>query len=169
MANLIKIRTTLFLASLILTSFTSAQNGIPPETRIQIDSLIDAVMQTQNVSALGLSIVFGESVYNKGYGLRDRENGLPAGNNTLFAIGSISKSFTAIVIIKYLSERYPTLGGSVLDVPIRILAPSYNFTLGDRYRSEKVTFKDLLAHRVCTLPEYTGMWVSAYEGEDDFY
>lgn len=160
---------TIFLS--LLFTIISAQNVIPPETQTQIDALVEALMQTEHVPAFALSITKnnGEILYNKGYGLRDREKNVTADADTLFGIGSVTKSFTAVVIVKYLSERFPDLGASVLDTPIRVLAPSYNFTLGDKYRSEKVTFKDLLAHRVCTLPESVGMWVEAYEGEDDFY
>lgn len=150
---------------------SSAQNVIPPHVKERIDSLVATVMEVEHVPAFGLSIVKknGDLSYNTGYGLRDRENNLSADNNTLFAIGSITKSFTAILVVKYLSENHPTLGGSVLDVPIQVLAPDYGFILGDKYRSEKITFRDLLAHRVCTLPESAGFWVQALTDEKDFY
>ncbi|OXA45342.1 Beta-lactamase [Folsomia candida] len=159
-----------FFASIFIP-FISTQNVIPPETQHQIDLFISNVMNQQNVPALAISIIKnnGELLYKTGYGQRDRENRLPADSDTLFSIGSLTKSFTAVIAVKFLHENFPELGQSVLDTPIRTLAPSYDFVLGDRYRSGSVTFRDLLAHRVCYLPEYTGMWVQAYNDSREFF
>ncbi|OXA47580.1 uncharacterized protein LOC110855704 [Folsomia candida] len=161
----------IYFFALIFIPFVSTQNVIPPETQHQIDLLISNVMNQQNVPALAISIIKnnGELLYKTGYGQRDRENRLPADSDTLFSIGSITKSFTAVIAVKFLHENFPELGQSVLDTPIQTLAPSYDFVLGDRYRSEKVTFRDLLAHRVCYLPEYTGMWVQTFNNSRDFF
>ncbi|OXA42167.1 Protein flp [Folsomia candida] len=163
--------TLILLIPLIFIPLASSQNVIPPETQQRIDSLISSVIDQQHVPAFVLSIIKnnGELLYKTGYGERDRENGLPADSDSLFSIGSITKSFTAMITVKFLSERFPELGQLVLDTPIRALAPSYDFVLGDRYRSEAVTFRDLLAHRVCYLPEYTGMWVQTYTDSKDFF
>lgn len=42
----------------------------------------------------------GEIVYAKGFGHRDREAGLPATTVTVYGIGSITKSFTAVAIMQ---------------------------------------------------------------------
>lgn len=42
----------------------------------------------------------GEVLIRKGYGLADRENGVPYGPDTVFSIGSITKQFTAAAILK---------------------------------------------------------------------
>lgn len=159
----------LLLGNLII--FISAQNVIPPDVKERIDSLVNNLMETEHVPAFGLSIVKknGDLLYSAGYGLRDPEKNLNADADTIFGIGSVTKSFTAIVVVKYLSETFTSFGESVLDVPIQILAPDYNFILGDKYRSEKVTFRDLLAHRVCSLWEAVGFWVKALTDEKDFF
>lgn len=54
-----------------------------------------------------------------------------------------------MAVIKALSEKFPEMGESVLDTPIRTLFPEANFTLIDRFRSEHGTVRDLLAHRMC--------------------
>ncbi|CAL8128956.1 unnamed protein product [Orchesella dallaii] len=43
------------------------------------------------------------------------------------------------------------MGELVLDTPIIKLLPDSNFTLVDRFRTEHVTFRDLLAHRLCVI------------------
>ncbi|XP_035705524.1 protein flp-like isoform X2 [Folsomia candida] len=119
-------------------------------------------MAENNSPALGLGVVKdGQVYYNTGYGLRDISNGIDANNDTLFFIGSNSKSFTAILVIKVLHEHFPELHESVLDTPIARLLPAYNFTLIDRYRSERTTFRDILSHRTGTLPEGVGTFFGA--------
>jgi len=49
------------------------------------------------------------------------------------------QSFTATMAVKLLSEKFPELGEAVLDIPIRKLVPSFNFTLSDRYDSMNST------------------------------
>ncbi|OXA48311.1 uncharacterized protein LOC110855354 [Folsomia candida] len=146
------------------------QSQIPPDLQLQINTLVDEFINFHNIPGLGLSLIKGdgEILYNQGYGFRDIENQINADDATIFAIGSISKSFTATVIVRSLSEQFHNLGEIVLDIPIRQLAPSYNFTLGDRYRSESITFRDLLSHRVCILPESMGIFVDPFGSAENF-
>ncbi|OXA40766.1 Beta-lactamase [Folsomia candida] len=160
------------LIFVIIGNIVSAQeNVIPPELQVDIDALSSSWMTLQNTPGLGLAITrgAGELVYARGYGFRDVENRLQVDPTTLFGIGSITKSFTATVVIKKLNEMFPELDVAVLDTPIRVLAPGYNFILSDRYRTGSTTFRDLLSHKVCTFPELTGMFVQSYTGSDDMY
>ncbi len=43
------------------------------------------------------------------------------------------QSFTATLVIRVLSEKWPELGEAILDVPIVQLAPNFNFTFSDRW------------------------------------
>lgn len=166
----------LTLSILLFSTLTAAapstqlnNNEIPPEILLEIDTIIRSSMERQHVPAFGVSLVKGNATYAKGYGLRDVEHNLPADGNTLFAIGSLSKSFAGLIVTRTLRDLYTEMGEAVLDTPIATLAPSYNLTFSDRYRSEQVTFRDLLSHRVCVLPEMSGLLAQAYQGKDDFY
>jgi CubicO group peptidase (beta-lactamase class C family) len=69
----------------------------------------------------GLSIALiqkGEVVWAKGFGFRDLERGLPATPETLYAIGSVTKSFTAIALLQ-LKEQ----GKLSLDDPVEAHIP----------------------------------------------
>ena len=60
-----------------------------------------------NTKMPGLSIAVladNEIVYSRGFGFRDVENGLPATPHTIYGIGSVTKSFTALSIMQ-LSEK----------------------------------------------------------------
>lgn len=63
------------------------------EQILQIDTLVGLYMNGNHVPGLGLAIVEnnGTSAFAKGYGQSRIESNTPATNNTLFAIGSITK------------------------------------------------------------------------------
>lgn len=61
-----------------------------------IDALAERTLRLFNVPGLALAIVQdGHTVFERGYGLRDRDRNRPVDPQTLFGIGSITKSFTA--------------------------------------------------------------------------
>src|SRR6185503_12926083 len=63
------------------------------------DSFVEQAMKDWKVPGLALAVVKdGQIVYAKGYGYRDVKNGLKVTPDTLFAIGSCSKAFTAAAI-----------------------------------------------------------------------
>ncbi|XP_037024166.1 gigasin-6-like [Bradysia coprophila] len=124
------------------------------ETERSIDNFVENVfMRNNEIPGVGLSVVRnGTVLISKGYGMRNITAGLTVDQNTLFAIGSTTKSFTAVLVVKTLNELYPERGAAVLDTPIaKLIPPTVNFTLSDRYRAEQTTFRDILAHRTCLL------------------
>ena len=67
----------------------------------QLHEIIVKLMQKFKVPGLAISISRnGSIVYEKGFGARDLEKNLPMTPNTLIGIGSVSKSFTALLILK---------------------------------------------------------------------
>jgi len=56
---------------------------------------------------------------------------------------------STLYIVKLLNDKFPDRGEDVLDVPVRTLAPAYNLTFIDLYRTEYITFRDILSHKVC--------------------
>src|SRR5262249_41966681 len=69
---------------------------------------------------------------------------------TIFAIGSISKSFTVTGLGMLVDE-----GKLDWDTPIRSYLP--DFQLRDRYATEQITARDLVTHR-SGLPRHDFMW-----------
>ncbi|CAL8072546.1 unnamed protein product [Orchesella dallaii] len=146
----------LFTPILLFAGVSTSLGFLSSDQEAALDTLITTVVQIPNrIPGLGVSIVkqLSEegtySVFTKGYGESDLEYGTPIFNNTRFLIASISKSFTATITCKFLHDSFPQHGEAVLDIPIVQLAPNYQFVLSDRFRTEKTTFRDLLAHRTC--------------------
>ncbi len=52
----------------------------------------------------------GDLVLDAGYGLRDREKGLPNGPQTVHAIGSITKQFTAAAVLELAEQKKLSVG-----------------------------------------------------------
>ncbi|ODN01541.1 Esterase EstB [Orchesella cincta] len=122
------------LLSLPQLSVSQNQN-IDPAIQGKIHDFIQNVyLPATKTSTLGLSIVKndGEVLYSTGYGYADQEIFIPNGNQTQFLIGSTTKSFTSVIVIKVLSEKFPDLGEKVLDTPIKKLIPSANLIYSKR-------------------------------------
>jgi len=86
-----------------------------------------------------------------GWGLRDREAGLPVTQDTLFAIGSVTKAFTATTIGALVDE-----GLLAWDRPLRDYVPGVR--LHDPFASDRLTIVDLLSHR-SGLPRHDLTWL----------
>ena len=86
-----------------------------------------------------------------GWGLRDREAGRPVTQDTLFAIGSTTKAFTATTVGALVDE-----GLLEWDRPLRDYVPEIR--LHDPFVSDRLTITDLLSHR-SGLPRHDLTWV----------
>jgi len=86
-----------------------------------------------------------------GWGLRNREAGLPVTRDTLFAIGSVTKAFTATTVGALVDE-----GLLAWDRPLRDYVPGVR--LADPHASDRLTIVDLLAHR-SGLPRHDLTWL----------
>jgi CubicO group peptidase (beta-lactamase class C family) len=70
-----------------------------------LESFVLERMAKTKLSAVSLALVDGDQIiYERGFGLRDREQGLPATPATNYNIGSVTKSFTCVAIMQ-LQER----------------------------------------------------------------
>ncbi|MDL2243322.1 beta-lactamase family protein, partial [Bacteroidales bacterium OttesenSCG-928-J19] len=72
--------------------------------RAQMDSLFSLI--EDNEKGMGALSIFqdGQEVYQRTYGYADLENRQKANKETKYRIGSISKTFTATVIMKLIEE-----------------------------------------------------------------
>jgi CubicO group peptidase (beta-lactamase class C family) len=104
-----------------------------------IDAYIENHMAENQIPGLALSIVHNdESVYTQGYGVAGPD-GTPVTPQTPFIIGSISKSFTALAIMKLVEA-----GEIELDAPVQTYIPW--FTLADPEGAKLITVRHLLTH-----------------------
>ena len=92
----------------------------------------------------------GEVVSIEARGMRDVEQALPVTPDTLFAIGSSTKAFTALGLGSFVEEGHVSW-----DDPVRDVLPE--FRLHTSLDSDAVTLRDLVTHRT-GLPRHDAVW-----------
>ena len=98
-------------------------------------------MRTFDVPGIAVAIVKdGKIVVAKGYGVRKLGDPTPVDENTMFAIGSNTKAFTAAALATLVDE-----GKLAWDDPVYQRLPG--FVMYDPYVSHEMTIRDLLTHR----------------------
>lgn len=116
-----------------------------------LDAFVKKAMSLQQVPGLAIAIVRNDSVlYTRGYGVEKAGTNTPVDENTIFAIGSASKAFTATLVAMMVSD-----GKMKFDGKLSEYLP--DFRLFDPYASAEVTIRDALAHRT-SLPRADLLW-----------
>jgi len=104
------------------------------------DALMTRLMSTYDIPGAALALIKdGKIVLERGYGFRDLETHAPVTTATLFNIGSISKSFTALGIAQLVDQHRVDLDAPV----IRYVA---DLRLSDPRAAQTVTLRQLLSH-----------------------
>ncbi len=121
-----------------------------------IDEVIGGVPAQFDIPGMAVAVVAdGEVVLARGYGLRDVEEKLPVDEDTLFAIGSTSKAFTAFVLGTLVDE-----GKLDWDTPLIEYLP--DFRLYDDHATKRLKVRDLLIH-TSGLPRHDLVWYNNLE------
>ncbi len=104
-----------------------------------------------SVPGAAVCIVRGdEIVFSRGFGVRDREAGLEADEDTQFGIGSCTKAFTTTLLAQLVDE-----GAIGWDDRVQEHLPE--FGLEEASRAEAMTVRDLVTHR-SGLPRHDLAW-----------
>lgn len=92
---------------LALAAVTPAQTPALPEAlRAKVDALAAAELARDGHGGATVAVVKGASVaWVKGYGVADIEAGTPATADTVYRIGSITKPFTAVMLLQLVERR----------------------------------------------------------------
>ena len=104
----------------------------------RIDAFVRSRLEAERIPGLALVAVDGSGRSREGYwGVSDLKTGAPVGPATLFQIGSLSKAFTAAVILQLVEA-----GKADLDAPVSKLLPWFEGPAGSR----PPTLHQLLTH-----------------------
>ena len=124
----------------LTVSFERTSHAVLTADFPAVDDLMGRLMSTANVPGVVLALIRdGKIVLEKGYGFRDLATTAPVTPATLFNIGSISKSFTALGIAQLVDEQQVDL-----DTPVVKYLP--DLRLSDAQAQQAVTFRQLLSH-----------------------
>ena len=137
-----KTRHLLFVPVLMLAVSIS---GFAADKAQQIDALLTAYHKLGLLNGVVLVADHGQVVYRKGFGFANFEWQVANTPATRFRIGSVTKPFTAMLILQQVEA-----GKIDLDAPISRYLPDYRRDTGD-----KVLVRHLLAHS-SGIPTYIG-------------
>lgn len=124
----------------------------PADPRLKgLDVFAEKILKDFQAPGVSIAVVEKDKVvYTGGFGFRDVEKKLPVTANTLFAIGSCTKAFTASMLGMLVKE------GSVdLDKPVRNYLPELKFK--NEYTNKHITLRDMMSHR-SGLPRHDASW-----------
>ncbi|MFT3749277.1 MAG: serine hydrolase [Agriterribacter sp.] len=140
-----KIILLLLLLSIKLITAQDKRSALPPG----LDAHIAKVLKTFEVPGMSIAIVKdGKILLAKGYGVKKMGETAAVDANTLFAIASNSKAFTATALAILVEE-----GKLKWDDPVINYLPW--FKTSDTYITANLTVRDLLVHH-SGIPAYAG-------------
>ncbi|HZN00310.1 MAG TPA: serine hydrolase domain-containing protein [Pyrinomonadaceae bacterium] len=109
----------------------------------KIKRILPATMAEKEIIGTSIALIDGESiVWSEGFGYTSRTKTVKVTGDTLFHVGSISKSFTALGVLKAADK-----GLLALDDPLKKHLPW--FSVNSRFgaaESERITLRQLLSH-----------------------
>jgi CubicO group peptidase (beta-lactamase class C family) len=115
--------------------------GAPsPHALAGLDAYVQRTMRSWEAPGLAVVVVRGDSVFARGYGVKEAGGTDSVDAETLFPIGSLTKAFTATVLATLVDERAISW-----DDPIVRHLPG--FALRDEYATRRLTIRDVLSHR----------------------
>ncbi len=143
-------RKIFFVSLLFFTAPSFSQTPTDPRLK-GLDTFALRLLKEWDAPGVTIAVVEKNKViYTGGFGYRDHEKKLPVTENTLFAIGSCTKAFTASMLGMLEKE-----GKVDLDKPVRNYLPELVFK--NEYTNKHATLRDMMCHRT-GLPRHDYSW-----------
>ena len=138
---------------IILLSILSINNAFSQlDKRLKgLDSELEKVLKKLEEPGFAVAIVENDQIlYSKGFGYRDYENKIKVDSNTLFAIGSATKSFTSSLLGVLREDEKLDFEDSPIDYINELRF--YNSQMND-----VISIRDMMSHRT-GLPRHDASW-----------
>ncbi|MHA7057083.1 serine hydrolase domain-containing protein [Aquimarina sp. M1] len=146
-------RTISFILCLTISFCVNAQS-----LEDQLNEKIDSLYKTSNIAGLGVSILTTDTIlYKKGFGYADIKTKKKYTVNTTQNIGSVSKTFVGVALMKAIED-----GKITIDTPINNILP-FNIN-HPKYPEVAITVKHLATHTSSILD--TDAYEKSYVMED---
>jgi len=129
---------TVFLLNMLVPRLATAQGpaALPADKITKIETAVSSLMSRQGIPAVSVAIVEDNQIrFQRGYGMADVENFVPAKALTVYRIASVTKSLTAVAAMQLVEK-----GKLDLDAPIQKYVPSFPT------KNFPITTRKLLAH-----------------------
>lgn len=142
----------LLLCCGLLPALLWAQKAPAPDKRLaSLDASFEKILKDWKAPGFAVAVVHKDKiVYARGFGYRDWEQKLPVTPNTLFAIGSVTKSFTSSLLGLLQKD-----GKVEFDKPARQYLPGFAFY--NDVMNNGVTLRHMMSHQT-GLPRHDLSW-----------
>ena len=135
-------------ATLVLPSCSAKPSSPPPSNGAspdldaafaELDAKIEAGMKAYGIPGVAAAVWAGGQEHVKGYGITNVDHPTPVDGDTIFRIGSTTKTFTGTAMMRLVEQ-----GKVDLDAPVRRYLP--DFAVADPAVGAAVTVRQLLNH-----------------------
>jgi len=137
----------ILLAAIILPNYAApAAPPVAPELQQRLDLLVEQLeqqRQTYHVPGMAVAVVMDdEVVLARGFGVASVERQTSVTPETIFAIGSCTKAFTATLVGMLVDEDKMNW-----DDPVTDYLPYFQMDIAGADESDEITLRDVLSHR----------------------
>jgi serine beta-lactamase-like protein LACTB len=122
--------------SLLLGSLLLLAPSPPPSLPGVVESVLEATRAHSGIPGVSVALALdGEIRYSRGFGMADVENDVPATEETMYRLGSLSKPISATAAMQLADERRLDL-----DAPVQKYVPTFP------QKPWPITTRELLSH-----------------------
>jgi CubicO group peptidase (beta-lactamase class C family) len=143
---------SIFTLVFLAIFFAGNTQNITTDKRLKgLDTFVNRVLKDWHAPGVTIAVVEkNKIIFAGGFGYANYEKKIPVTANTLFAIGSCTKAFTASMLA--MLERDGKIN---FDSPVRNYLPELKFY--NEYLNDHVTLRDMMCHRT-GLPRHDFSW-----------
>jgi CubicO group peptidase (beta-lactamase class C family) len=113
----------------------------------ELDAKVEGAMTEYRIPGVAVAVYFQGQEHVRGYGVTNVDYPQPVDGDTVFRIGSVTKTFTATTVMRLVDQ-----GRLALDAPVRTYLP--DLRLADEMVAARMTVRQLLNHSAGWLGEY---------------
>lgn len=141
----------ILLCCIAVTTYAQKSKSTEDKRFAGLDTSFARALKDWHAAGFAVAVVEKDKVvYAKGFGYANVENKIPATENTLFAIGSCTKAFTASLLGMLNKD-----GKVDFDKPVRDYLPDLKFY--NDAMNNNITLRDMMCHRT-GLPRHDYSW-----------
>jgi CubicO group peptidase (beta-lactamase class C family) len=134
------------------TSEPASVFGFESDLAPVVDACVQTAMDDYDIPGLAVAVVGdGEIAYERGYGVKHRQQGGAVNEHTLFRHGSVGKMITAAAVLRLVDE-----GRVDLDDPVTRYVPELHFAPGRR-SADQIKVRHLIAN-TAAVPSFRSMF-----------
>nr|WP_186322975.1 serine hydrolase [Paenibacillus xylanexedens] len=140
---------------------TTETTATPIQNKLEgLDNFVTKQLEQWKGVGTAVAVIHKDQViWSKGYGYRDLEKKLKVTSDTLFAIGSSTKAFTAIAAAQLVDE-------GLLDWDQPVNSYLQDFQMFDPVATDRLTMRDMLCHR-SGLPRHEMVWYNSPRSREE--